>query len=307
MVNKNQIRYYCIMKTPEHRTIDTQYRDALARIMKDGREVKPIHGEKAKMIPGLQMRFDLQNGFPLITERDISKLMPGALAEHFAFLHGVHTQKGMEDWGCKWWAPWVTPEKCATFDLPAGDLGPGSYGPALAAFPTAEGIPFNQVVEVMRQLKERPYLRTHLITSWIPQYTIQHSGLKRKVVVAPCHANFLHILAYPETKELIVHHVQRSGDMPVGVPFNIIQYAAFAMMAAQLIGYKPIELVYTISDAHIYESQYGHVEELLKRDPRVFPTVTLDSSITDILDFRPEHFKLTDYDAHPPMKIPTPV
>jgi thymidylate synthase len=295
------------MKPFAERTPDTQYRDVLARILKEGREMNPIHGEPAKMIAGVQMKWDLRNGFPLVTERDLSKLMNGALGEHFAFLHGAQTLEEMTKWGCKWWSKWVTPEKCAIFGLPPGDLGPGSYGPAWAAFPTAEGKPFNQIVEVMKQLKEKPFLRTHIITPWIPQYTIQHSELKRKVVVAPCHG-YLHIFAFPETKELVVHHFQRSGDMPVGVPFNIIQYAAFTMMAAQTIGYTPRELVYTISDAHIYSSQYSYVEELLKREPRKFPTVEINRpDITDILDFRQEHFTLTDYEPHPAMTIPTPV
>jgi len=294
------------MKKYSERTVDTQYRGLLAKIMKDGTVVKPIHGELSKMVLGTQMRFDLNNGFPLLTERDLSKLMKGALAEHMAFLHGARTQKELEDWGCKWWDRWVTAEKCAIFGLPPGDLGPGSYGPAWAAFPTAEGKPFNQIVEVLRQLKERPHLRTHIISPWIPQYAIQHSELKRQVVVAPCHG-YLHIFGFPDTKEISVHHFQRSGDIPVGVPFNIIQYAAFTLMVAQFMGWKAKELVYTISDAHIYESQYPFVEELLKRDSRRFPTVTLDPSITDVLDFRPEHFTLTDYEPHPGMKIPTPV
>lgn len=294
------------IKPFSERTPDTQYRDALAKIMREGIEVKPIHGEKARMVMGLQMKFDLTNGFPLIADRDLSKLMNGALSEHFAFLHGAHTQEELEKWGCKWWNRWVTPEKCAIFGLPPGELGPGSYGPAWAAFPTAEGKPFNQIIEVMRQIKERPYLRTHIITPWIPQYAIQHSGLQRKVVVAPCHG-YLHIFAFPETKELSVHHFQRSGDMPVGVPFNIIQYAAFTLMVAQSIGYTPKDLVYTVSDAHIYESQYEYVKELLTREPKRLPTVTLDKKITELLDFRPEHFTLTDYDPHPAMKIPTPV
>ncbi len=294
------------MRSPNERTPDSQYRDILEKILRTGREVKPIHGEKARMLIGLQLRYDLSNGFPLIPDRDLGTLMKGALSEHFAFLHGARTQKELEAWGCKWWSRWVTPEKCAAFGLETGDLGPGSYGPAWAAFPTAEGKPFNQILEVVRQIKERPYLRTHVITPWIPQYAIQHSGLTRKVVVAPCHG-YIHILAFPESKEVSVHHFQRSGDMPVGVPFNIIQYAAFTLMIAQIIGYTPREYVHTISDAHIYESQYALVEELLKREPRKLPTVTLNPSIMDIMDFRPEHFTLSDYDPHPSMKIPTPV
>lgn len=279
--------------------------------MKEGTEVLPIHGEKAKMIVGLQLRYDMRNGFPVITERDMSPgFFKSALAEHFAFLHGARTQEELEKYGCPWWKRWVTEEKCKVFGLETGDLGPGSYGAAWTAFPTSEGAPFDQIEHVMRQLKERPFLRTHVITPWIPQYTIQHSGLTRKVVVAPCHG-WIHILAFPETKELRIHHYQRSSDMPVGVPFNMIQYSAFGLMAAHLIGYTFVEYVHTFSDGHIYESQYEKVGELITREPRKLPTVKLDlervAGIDNIRDFKPEHFVLTDYDPHPKMVIPTPI
>lgn len=301
--------YHTNMKTTKKVTHipDTQYRHILRKIMKDGVEVNPIQGEKSKMIIGAQMRFPFKNGFPLITERDLSgKFIAGALGEHIAFLHGARTHEELSKWGCGWWKRWVTKEKCATFGLPEGDLGPGSYGPGWTAVPTPEKKPFNQITEVMKQLKEWPHLRTHLITPWYPPYVIQHSRRTRKVVVAPCHG-WLHILAFPETKELSVHHFQRSGDMPVGVAFNIIQYAAFTMIAARAIGYKPKELVYTVSDAHIYERQYSFVKELLRREPRAFPTATLDRKVKGLLDFRPEHLKILGYHPHPAMFIPTPV
>ncbi len=292
------------------RTPDSQYQDLLRTILETGTEVMPIHGEKAKMIVGAQLRYPLANGFPVITERDLSgPLFKGALAEHIAFLHGARTQKELEAFGCKWWNRWVTKERCAIFNLPEGDLGDGSYGAAWAAFPTAEGKPFNQIEHLVRQIKERPYLRTHVLTPWIPQYTLQHDGLVRKVVVAPCHG-YVHVLAFPETKEIIIHHFQRSGDLPVGVPFNFVQYAAFGLMLGQLIGYTLKEVVYTFSDVHMYESQYDKVREVISREPRRLPTVTLDPSaknITDILNFKPEHFVLSDYDPHPKMGIPTPV
>ena len=295
------------MKPYKERTIDYQYHQLLKKIMTEGHEARPIQGGGSKSIFGHQMRFDLSNGFPMTTERDLSKLFKGALAEHFAFIHGARTQKELEKWGCAWWNRWVTPEKCAIFGLEAGDLGPGSYGPAWAAFPTAEGKPFDQITNVIQQLKERPYLRTHIISPWIPQYTIQHNGLPpRKVVVAPCHG-YLHIFADPITKTLSVHHFQRSADAPVGLVFNMFQFAAFTRMVAQIMDYKPVELVYTTSDTHIYENQYSYVEELLSREPKPFPTVTLDPTIKDIHDFRPEHFTVTDYEAHPAMGIPTPV
>lgn len=289
----------------EKRTPDNQYQEALKRILEEGREVLPIHGEKAKMIVGLQLRYNIENGFPLITERDLSgKFLRGALAEHIAFLNGARTKEELERFGCKWWARWVTKEKCNTFNLQEGDLGDGSYGAAWANFPTEkEG--FNQIKEVLKQLKERPYLRTHFISPWIPQYTIQHSSRVRKVVVAPCHG-WIHILAFPEKKELSIHHFQRSADFPVGVPFNMIQYASFGLMVAKIMDYSFKEIVYTFSDAHIYESQYDKVKELIKREAKKLPTLKINKPVEDIFKIRPEDFILEDYDPHSNMIIPTP-
>lgn len=295
------------MKPLSERTPDPQYLNLLKKIFEEGVEVRPIHGEKARMLVGQQLRYKLENGFPVITERDLSgPFLKGALAEHIAFLHGARTQAELEKFGCTWWKKWVTKEKCDIFGLPEGDLGDGSYGAAWTNFPTKEGEPFNQIKHVIQQIKERPYLRTHFISPWIPQYTIQHEGLTRKVVVAPCHG-WIHVLAFPETKEITVHHFQRSADFPVGVPFNIVQYAAFGLMVAHEIGYTLKEVVYTFSDVHIYESQYEKVKELLTREPRRLPTLTLDASVESIFDVRPEHFILTDYEPHPKMLIPTPV
>ncbi len=295
------------MKTFHQRTPDSQYQDALRKILKEGRDVLPIHGEKARMYPGIQLRYNIDNGFPVITERDLSGVFfEGALGEHIGFLNGARTQTDLEKFGCKWWHRWVTKEKCSHFNLEEGDLGDGSYGAAWASFPTKEGETFNQIEAVLKQLKERPYLRTHFISPWIPQYTIQHSKRTRRVVVAPCHG-WIHILAFPETKELIIHHFQRSADFPVGVPFNMIQYASFGLMISHLMGYTLKEVLYTFSDAHIYESQIEKTEELLSREPLKLPTIVLDKSIDNIFDFRVKDFTLKDYSPHPKMGIPTPV
>lgn len=298
-----------MIKPYKERTPDEQYKNLLRRILTEGREVNPIQGEKTKMVLGHQLRFDMANGFPLITERDMSgPFLKAALGEHIAFLNGARTQEQLEAFGCKFWDRWVTKEKCDIFGLPEGDLGGGSYGAAWTHFPTKDEGPFNQIEHVIQQIKERPYLRTHIITPWIPQYTIQHEGRVRKVVVAPCHG-WIHVLAFPDTKELSIHHFQRSADAPVGLAFNIIQYAAFGMMVAKLIGYEMKEYVHTLSDAHIYESQFEKVGELLMRESRRFPTMTLEApGVEKITDFRPEHFILgNDYEPHPKMLIPTPV
>ena len=185
-------------KPYKERTPDTQYRDFLKHIMERGRDTMPIHGIKARSIVGYQIRYDLENGFPLITERDLAKTMPGALGEHIGFLNGAHTLKDLQQYGMPaiFWDRWVTKEKCEIFGLPEGEIGSGSYGAAWTSFPTAEGEPFNQIEHVIQQIKERPYLRTHFVSPWIPQYTLQHEGLVRKLVVAPSHG-WQQILTYP--------------------------------------------------------------------------------------------------------------
>ncbi len=291
----------------EKRQPDSQYQDLLRKIMDEGVEVGVIQGEKAKRIVGAQLHYKINNGFPIITERDLSgSMFLGAIGEHVAFLNGARTQADLERFGCKWWGRWLTKEQCAHFDLEEGDMGDGSYGAAWTHFPTAEGEPFDQIDHVMQQIVERPYLRTHRITPWIPQYTIQHEGLTRKVVVAPCHGD-IHLVTDPEEKKLTIHHIQRSGDLPVGVPFNMIQYGVFGLMVAEKLGYTFEEIVYTFSDVHIYESQYDKVKELLDRIPRRLGTVMLNNTHDNIKDYRPDDFTLSDYEPHPKMLIPTPV
>lgn len=285
---------------------DSQYRDLLERIYRSGKDVMPIHGEMSRRVLGAQLRYDMPNGFPLITERDLSKLLKGGIAEHIAFLNGARTQSELEEFGCTWWDRWLTPEKCAAFGLPPGDMGDGSYGAAWTNFPTAEGKPFDQIENVVKQIRERPERRTHFISPWIPQYTIQHSKHQRKVVVAPCHG-WIHVLADPDDKSLSIHHFQRSADFPVGVPFNMIQYAAFGLMLSRTLGYEFDEIVYSLSDVHIYESQFEYVEELLAREPKRLGTVKLERQVENIKDYRPDDFTLSDYEAHPAMRIPTPV
>ncbi len=290
------------------RVPDTQHSDLMRKILSEGRVINPIHGEPAYMLMGLQMRFNMRNGFTLIPTRDLTKSFPGALGELAGFLHGAHTLEELQEYGCPkvFWERWVTKEKCEMFGLPEHELGPGSYGPGWTAPPDEHGKPFDQIGHLIKQIKERPYLRTHFLSPWIPCFTLQHSTLVRKVVVAPCHG-WVHILAFPETKELSLHHFQRSGDVPVGVVLNMVEYAALGMLLAREIGYEFVEYVHTISDAHIYKSQIPYVEELLAREPRPFPTVTLDPAITHVLDARREHFTLTDYHPHEHMSIPTPI
>ena len=292
----------------EQRVPDFQIRNLLEHIMKEGRIVHPIQGGEARMIVGAQCHFKMANGAPVINLRDISgSMFYGAIAEHISFLNGAQTLEELVSYGMNphWWDRWVTKKKCADFGLPEGNLGTASYGAVWTRFPTRDGGFFNQITAVIEQIRRAPHLRTHKITPWFPPEIIRPPGT-RKVVVAPCHGE-VHIIVDPETKELIVHHVQRSGDLAVGVKFNIVQYTSLGMMLAQILGYTFSELVYTFSDVHIYEVQYPFVEELISREPFPFGRITLQEGIMDIHDFLPEHFTLSEYQAHPRMNIPTPV
>jgi len=296
------------------RTPDTQYRDLLRSIVQTGEEVPTRQGVPALKVIGHLMRFPLENGFPIITERDLVSTRNSrpsqfhqALAEICAFLNGVQTQQELEQFGCFWWGSWVTAEECAKFDLPPGDLGAGSYGAAFRRFPTSEGRTFDQITHLIQQIREFPHLRHHEVSPWIPQYILANEGTKRRVVVPPCHGWF-HVHVNPRTRELTLSHRQRSADVPVGLVFNLIHYAALTLMIAQVTGYSPKELVYFIDDAHIYVNQLKDVEDMLATAPQRLPTVTVDREVSDIFAFRPQHFIIRDYYPQlPRRRIPTPV
>ncbi len=279
------------------RVPDLGYTGLLQTILHKGHKMQtPFHGQSALRLLGVRLEFDMREGFPLTTLRSVKGSFKQALGEIIAFMNGAHTQEELKYYGCTWWDRWVTEERCKRFDLPTGELGRGSYGPVLQP----------QIIPLLDQMREYPTSRTHVLTTWDPQFAIPRWRKPREVVVAPCHGTVVHFNLDPETKELELVHVQRSGDVPVGVVFNIVHYAAMGMMFAQVLGYTMGRLVHIILDAHIYEEQIPYVEKLLERAPNAFPTVTLDPKIEHIFDFRAEHFALTDYDPHPALNIPTP-
>jgi thymidylate synthase len=290
----------------EDRAIDTQYRELLQSILEHGVQTPSQQGVDALTLIGPKpMHFKFENGFPMITERNVKGFWRGSIGEICAFINGARTLEELESFGCKFWTPWGTPEKCAKRGLEPGDLGPGSYGAAFHDFPTQEGVPYNQIQNIVEQMKEFPHLRTHFITPWIPQYTIRGTGKQQRVVVAPCHG-WIHLRII--NNKLTLHMFQRSADTPVGVPSNMIQYAALTMMFAQATGTEPHEFVHSFSDAHIYVDQVENVKELLSREPKKLPTVTLNNPTTDIFEFRAEDFEVSDYDPHPSIKdIPVAV
>ncbi|MDO8183726.1 MAG: thymidylate synthase [bacterium] len=293
------------MKLYADKTPDSQYQERLQFILKNGELIKetPQGVGAITVFGGLSpMVFDLDNGLPVITCRDISKFWVKPIAEILAFIHGAQTLKELEEVGCGWWKDWATPKKCAAIEVPEGDLGPGSYGPAFHDFPMPNHQTFNQFSHVVRQIKHYPHVRTAFVSPWIP-YLIGRGGWQ-KAVVSPCHG-WVHLRVI--NGRLDLHMFQRSADFPVGVPANMIQYAALLLMIAQVTGYRPGRFIHSFSDAHIYENQVEAVKEMVKRKPRSLPSIGINSDIEDLFAFEPDHFTLFDYYPHPAMKIPVAI
>lgn len=281
------------------RVVSTQYRDVLQRVLADGIRVPTRQGPAALTAMQQTMRFPLAEGFPVITERSIRGFWHKPIGELCAFVNGATTLPELERFGCDWWGPWATEEKTAKRGLEPGDIGPGSYGGAFHHFPTAEGPGFDQFAHLVEQLRELPGDRTHFVSPWIPQYQVRGTGKTPRTTIAPCHG-WVHVRVLDGGLHL--HMFQRSGDLPVGVPSNMVQYAALTLMLEQLTGVPAVAYYHTISDAHVYDDQLDQVRAMLDRAPERLPTVHLTDAgraVTDIHDFRAEHFALTDYHPHP--------
>lgn len=308
---------------------DEQYKELLRTIREKACQTESgMDDPSHSYTRGYLLNFDLTNGFPIITERDLtrgstpeiiasyeSKLglrpvdgpLKQALGEIIAFINGARTQEELESYGCKaFWKPWtIGPEaerKAKKRGLEVGDLGPGSYGPAFHDFPTAEGGSFNQYEYLISQIIAKPELKTHIITPFIPQYISRAPGLQQKVLIVPCHGSqHFHVDTF--RNEISLTHVQRSADSPVGLPFNFVHYAALLMMIGQVTGYKPTTLEFFISDAHYYDRHLDIIDKLISRPCYPFPKLFVDPTIKNLFDFRVEHFEIEEYCANPPINM----
>ena len=286
-------------RPPQDRKPDSQYRDMLDRILASGVRVPTRQGPAALTLMQQTMRFELANGFPVITERSIRSFWRKPIGELCAFINGATTLEELAGFGCDWWDAWATPAKTSSRGLPPGSLGPGSYGGAFRYFPTADGGSFDQFAHLVEQITELPGDRTHFVSPWIPQYQVRGHGKTPGTTIAPCHG-WVHVRVLGG--ELHLHMFQRSGDVPVGVPANMVQYAALLLMLEHLTGIPAAVYYHTISDAHVYENQVSAVTAMLDRPARPLPTVKLTEAgqqVSDIHDFRADHFELSDYQPHP--------
>jgi len=254
------------------------------------------------------MSYRLEDGYPVITERSLASFWRKPIGELCAFINGATTEADLAAFGCDWWGRWTTLQKTAPKGLAVGDLGPGSYGGAFHDFPMSDGHSFDQFKHLVEQLTELPELRTHFVSPWIPQYQVRGRAKTPQTTIAPCHG-WVHVRVL--NNRLDLHMFQRSGDLPLGVPSNMIQYSALQLMLTSLTGHSLGNYYHTISDAHIYENQIEAVQEMLKRSPLPGPTLRLTSAgqaIRDLHAFRPEHFELVDYAPHPGIsRIPVAV
>lgn len=291
----------------EQREVLYQYRNLLKRIMSkgedcpspmvDGNTGEPLY---TREVLGVVTEYDiLENGAPVITERDISGFYKGAIGEAFGFINGAHTDAQLREFGCKFWGPWVTHEKCAKRGLEDGDIGKGSYGDVWTHFPMPNGEYFNQWEEIDLQMRERPELKTHRITNWIPFYTIRNHNHQQKVTVCPCHGDIKFYIRPDKRLDMIM--TQRSCDVILGLPSNLVEYTAVLLAMAETHNLRPGKFIHIIENAHIYNNTFEYAEQMIEREPEPFPTLEVVNHHDRVWEYRKEDFELKDY--HPKEKI----
>ena len=256
------------------------YQNLLQQIIEIGTDRKDRTGTGTRGIFGHQMRFDLLQGFPLITTKKVH--LKSIIYELLWFLRGDTNIKYLKDHGVSIWDEWADER---------GELGP-VYGKQWRSWETTGGESIDQISRVIDSIKSDPYSRRHLVVAFNP-------GDVDKMVLPPCHAFFQFYVANSRLSCLLY---QRSADVFLGVPFNIASYALLTLMVAQVTGLTPGEFIHTFGDAHLYLNHLEQAQLQLTRTPRILPHMLLNPKIKNIFDFKYEDFMLLDYDPHPPIK-----
>ena len=242
-------------------------------------------GTGTKSVFGYQMRFDLGDGFPLLTTKKLH--LKSIIYELLWFIAGDTNIKYLKDNGVSIWDEWADAN---------GDLGP-VYGSQWRSWKKADGSSVDQLSALIEGIKNNPDSRRHIISAW-------NVGEIDKMALPPCHALFQFYVA---DGQLSCQLYQRSADVFIGVPFNIASYALFTMMVAQVCGLKPGEFVHTFGDAHIYLNHFDQVKLQLSREPRPLPKMLINPEVKDIFSFKYEDFQLEGYDPYPGIKAPIAV
>ena len=242
-------------------------------------------GVGTKSIFGHQMRFNLSEGFPLLTTKKLH--LKSIIYELLWFIKGDTNIKYLNDHGVSIWDEWADEN---------GELGP-VYGAQWRRWKTADGREIDQLSELMEQLKNNPNSRRLIISAW-------NVGEIEKMALPPCHSLFQFYVA---DGRLSCQLYQRSADTFLGVPFNIASYALLTMMIAKVLGLQPGDFVHTLGDTHIYLNHFEQVKEQLGRTPRSLPKMIIEGDQKSIFDFKYEDFKLVDYNPYPSIKAPIAV
>jgi len=257
----------------------------MRRAFEHGDERKDRTGTGTRSIFGHQMRFDLTDGFPLVTTKKLH--LKSIIHELLWFLMGDTNIGYLRANGVSIWDEWADEN---------GDLGP-VYGHQWRSWPTADGSTIDQIAGVVSQIRTNPYSRRHIVTAWNPADV-------DRMALPPCHCLFQF---YVGDGRLSCQLYQRSADIFLGVPFNIASYALLTMMMAQIAQLKPGTFVHTFGDAHLYLNHFDQAELQLARIPRSLPKMTINDQVKDIFDFVYEDFELEGYQPHPHIKAPIAV
>jgi len=261
------------------------YHDLLRHVLEHGTRKDDRTGTGTLSVFGYQMRFDLAQGFPLLTTKKVH--LKSVIHELLWFLRGDTNIAYLKENGVSIWDEWADAN---------GDLGP-IYGYQWRSWPSADGRHIDQIREVVDTLRNNPDSRRIIVSAW-------NVGELAHMKLPPCHAFFQFYVA---DGKLSCQLYQRSADIFLGVPFNIASYALLTLMLAQTCGLQPGDFVHTLGDAHIYLNHLEQVELQLSRTPRALPTLRLNPAVKDVLDFCYEDFELVDYDPYPGIKAPVAV
>ncbi|MES0811189.1 thymidylate synthase [Roseibium sp. SCPC15] len=262
-----------------------QYLDLLAKILEEGVDRGDRTGTGTRSIFGHQMRFDLSEGFPVVTTKKLH--LRSIIHELLWFLAGDTNIAYLKENGVKIWDDWADEN---------GELGP-VYGYQWRSWPAPDGRSIDQIANLLEMIRTSPESRRLIVSAWNP-------ALVDEMALPPCHSLFQFYVA---DGKLSCQLYQRSADVFLGVPFNIASYALLTMMVAQVTGLKPGDFVHTLGDAHLYSNHFDQSREQLARTPRPLPQMKINPDVTDLFAFKYEDFELIGYDPHPHIAAPIAV
>ena len=274
------------MSSTSHPHVSNQYETFLRHVHDTGVEKADRTGTGTRSVFGYQMRFDLQQGFPLVTTKKVH--LKSIIYELLWFLRGDGNARWLQERGVTIWDEWANPE--------TGDLGP-VYGVQWRSWPTPDGGHIDQIAQVLQQIKATPDSRRLIVSSW-------NVAELDKMALMPCHAFFQFYVA---DSKLSCQLYQRSADIFLGVPFNIASYALLTHMVAQQCDLQVGEFIWTGGDCHIYSNHHEQVELQLSREPRPYPQLHIRRKPADIFGYAFEDFEVSGYDPHPAIKAPVAI